>query len=334
MAVLAYLHYSAITEETERKRTKFNEHYDPAQTDCSTELPFTKPGVELVTLSLGPEFVLGQALPRSVVKALSLIGSALGISDYSAMNSEMKTVEILDARKHQPGPFSETGFTLISLDQEPQTQNWRYPSEDINLFREMMEPHLLKLYPQTKRFEWLSNLVRGGDQPGDQPRALGPHLDYHQDDEERDKFYEKFPLPSFSNRTEPHVLTGSLDTENEKLGVMLGLWKPLYPKQVMDYPLAVMDASTFEPENQILYHLHMNLGVTTFNNLNGAISYNPAQKWYYFSKQSTTEVLVFHQYSKGKWWANPHTSFLNKNCPRGTEDQERISAELRVALYF
>ena len=140
--------------------------------------------------------------------------------------------------------------------------------------------------------------MRGGDQPGDQPRALGPHLDYHQDDEERNKFYEKFPLPSFSNRTEPHVLTGSLDTEKEKLGVMLGLWKPLYPKQVMDYPLAVMDASTFEPENQILYHLHMNLGVTTFNNLNGAISYNPAQKWYYFSKQSTTEVLVFHQYSK------------------------------------
>ena len=39
------------------------------------------------------------------------------MNDYSTMNSEMKTVDILDARKHQPGPFSETGFTLISLDQ-------------------------------------------------------------------------------------------------------------------------------------------------------------------------------------------------------------------------
>ena len=140
--------------------------------------------------------------------------------------------------------------------------------------------------------------MRGSDQIGDSPRAMGPHLDYYQDDEERNKFYEKFPLPSYSNRTEPHALTGSLDTEKEKLGVMLGLWKPLYPKQVMDYPLAVMDASTFEPENQILYGLHMNLGFLAYNNLNGAISYNPAQKWYYFSKQSTTEVLVFHQYSK------------------------------------
>ena len=78
MAFLAYLHYSAISEEAERKRTKFNEHYDPAETDCTTELPFTKNGVELVTLTLGPELFLNQALPRSVLKALSLIGSALG----------------------------------------------------------------------------------------------------------------------------------------------------------------------------------------------------------------------------------------------------------------
>ena len=52
------------------------------------------------------------------------------------------------------------------------------------------------------------------------------------------------------------------------------------------------------------------------------------------SRQSRSEVLVFHQYSKGWWMSNPHTSFLNKNCPRGTEEQERISAELRVALFF
>jgi len=278
--------------------------------------------------------MLTQWIPRSLTKLISLITGSLGLSNYSAMKGEEKTVNILDARKHQPGSFSETGFTLIKLDQEPQTVNWRPGSQDIHLFREQMEPQLRKLYPQTKRIEWLSNLVRGGDQPGDQPRALGPHLDYHQDDQERSQFYQQFPLPTFSSRTEPHVLTGALDTEQEKLGVMLGLWVPLYPQQVMDYPLAVMDARTFNPENQILYNLHMNLIFTTFNNLNGAISYSPSQAWYYYSRQSTSEVLVFHQYSKGRWMCNPHTSFLNKNCPRGTEDQERISAELRVALFF
>ena len=52
-AVLAYLHHSAVREEAEKKRTKFNADYDPAQTDCKVELPFTKARVEEVTLYLG-----------------------------------------------------------------------------------------------------------------------------------------------------------------------------------------------------------------------------------------------------------------------------------------
>ena len=59
-----------------------------------------------------------------------------------------------------------------------------------------------------------------------------------------------------------------------------------------------MDASTFYENNQIIYNLHINFIFAVFNNLNGAISYNPEQKWYYYSKQNTKEVLVFHQYSK------------------------------------
>ena len=278
--------------------------------------------------------MLIQWIPRSLTKLISLISGSLVERVAVALKGEEKTINILDARKHSPGSFSETGFTLIKLEEEPQTRNWRPGSKDIHLFQEQMETHLRKLYPQTKRIEWLSHLVRGGSKVGDQPRALMPHLDYHQDDEERRKFYQEFPPPSFSDRLEPNVLTGSLDTEQEKLGVMLGLWVPLYPRQVMDYPLAVMDARTFQPENQILYNLHMNMIFTTFHNLNAAISHSPSQAWYYFSRQSTSEVLVFHQYSKGRWLSNPHTSFLNKNCPRGTEDQERISAELRVALFF
>ena len=57
LAVLAYLHHSAVREEAEKKRTKFNADYDPAQTDCRVELSFTKAGVEEVTLSLGQKVV-------------------------------------------------------------------------------------------------------------------------------------------------------------------------------------------------------------------------------------------------------------------------------------
>ena len=130
------------------------------------------------------------------------------------------------------------------------------------------------------------------------PRALGPHLDYHQDEKMREDFHQKFPPMTISNRTEAHVLLGKLDTDEEKFGVMLGVWKPLYPSEVCDYPLAVMDARTFKPENQIPNELHINFIVGLFHNLNGAISHSPDQSWYYYSRQSTTEVLIFHQFTK------------------------------------
>ena len=56
----------------------------------------------------------------------------------------------------------------------------------------------------------------------------------HQGDEERKKFHQVYPPPSFDpkNKTEGHILLGEWDTENEKLGVILGVWKPLYPNPV------------------------------------------------------------------------------------------------------
>ena len=123
--------------------------------------------------------------------------------------------------------------------------------------------------------------------------------------------------------------------------------------QICDFPFAVMDARTFAPEDQIPNHLHINFLAFVFNNLNGAVSHNPEQRWYYYAMQRTSEVLVFHHYTKvrnnicirtcfnkilniycvqDKWLVNPHTGFKNTNCPRGTET--RVSAELRVALFF
>jgi len=93
-----------------------------------------------------------------------------------------------------------------------------------------------------------------------------------------------------------------------------------------------MDARSFKKEDQRQNELHMNFGSFIFHNLAGGIVHNPSQKWYYHSLQKTTEVLVFHQYSKGSWFANPHSAFKNKNCPAGTDS--RVSAELRVALFF
>ena len=118
--------------------------------------------------------------------------------------------------------------------------------------------------------------------------------------------------------------------------------------KVCDFPLAVMDARTFIKENEVPQAIHFNFIVTMFHNLGGAIIFDTIQKWYYYSMQTTKEVLVFHQYTKvtnqsvssvnkksyfqGKYLANPHTAFANRNCPKDTES--RISIESRVALFF
>ena len=104
---------------------------------------------------------------------------------------------------------------------------------------------------------------------------------------------------------------GSKDDSDSSLRVLLGLWKPLIPA-VCDHPLAVMDATTFHPENLQKNLLHINFGIFTFHNLNGAISYSPGQRWAYYSFQTVREVLVFHQFSRDRWMANPHTSLLNR----------------------
>jgi len=334
--ILTYFHIECQREKEAKEGDRFNDVYLPDKTDIEANLPFIKKGTESHEFSAGPEFILTQFCPCALIKLITAARHTIFVQADLMENRENHTVTILDARKHRPGTFSETGFTIVTLDDEPGTQNWRYGSKDIHLFQEMMNPHLMKMYPQTKKIMWLNNVVRGGDKVGDQPVAPAPHLDYYQDDAARLEFHETFPLidPEHSERnvSEGHVLTGFYDTEELKLGVMLGVWKPLHPNQVCDFPLAVMDARTFKKEEEVPMRTHFNFIALMFHNLGGSIIHGPEQKWYYYPMQTTKEVLVFHQYTKGRYMANPHTAFENKNCQKNTES--RVSTESRVALFF
>merc|ERR1712216_175683 len=93
-----------------------------------------------------------------------------------------------------------------------------------------------------------------------------------------------------------------------------------------------MDASTFQEEQQRPLGIHINLMAFMIHNFNGVIVHDPSQRFYYYPFQTTREVLVFHQFSRDVFFANPHTSFKNPNCPGGLEP--RVSVEMRVALYF
>ena len=64
--------------------------------------------------------------------------------------------------------------------------------------------------------------------------APAPHLDYHQNDTEREIFYQQYDKPQEfgGTKVEPNALLGDYDTTDEKIGVMLGVWKPLHPNPV------------------------------------------------------------------------------------------------------
>ena len=80
-----------------------------------------------------------------------------------------------------------------------------------------------------KKIVWTYNVVRGGHEVGDQPPALGPHLDYYQGDDARKTFaVERPPLDfhwmieesakQYPTMVEMDILNGALNTDELKLG--------------------------------------------------------------------------------------------------------------------
>jgi len=306
--------------------------FDPSVTDINNYggLKFFVAG-ETMEMNIGISYILIQSMPRWIPALMEMINpSSLGLE-----NQEVAVVtNILDARKATGIDFEDSGFTIVDMKEDLSTiqsvKSWRGLGGGIQDFQKKLEAHLFKLLPNASRFEFTYNVIRGGSTFGDQPAAIdGPHLDYSQDDAARKVFHQEYPtfVP------EHHALLGQLDTDDEEVTALLGIWKPvLMSTPVCDHPLAVMDARTFLPQHETPFRLHMNFGVFVFHNLNGGIYHDPNQKWYYYPFQNETEVLIFHQYSKGKFYANPHTSFKNPNCPSEGYDS-RISVEMRVAVF-
>ena len=117
--VLVYFHIECQKEEEEKARTKFNDEYLPDQTDCEAVLPFTSPDTDLLQLHIGPEFILKAITPCAFIKLMMFVGNQLYGNQMEKFGKKMenKTVTILDARKHNPGSFEQTGFTLIQLEE-------------------------------------------------------------------------------------------------------------------------------------------------------------------------------------------------------------------------
>ena len=104
-----------------------------------------------------------------------------------------------------------------------------------------------------------------------------------------------------TNFTEPNVLMGHFDDDDNKLGVLLGLWKPIHPEFVCDWPLAIMDARTFEPEHQLENRVHISFGIFIYHILQNkdgtTILFNPPVRFSYSTntqRANGLRILILH----------------------------------------
>ena len=91
-SILLYLHVECQRELEEKNSDKFNDVYNPDETDCVAELPFVKAGTESVDINLGIVeifyiFKRNNFLVRTGVYAGSVASVSSDKVDYSHQNS-------------------------------------------------------------------------------------------------------------------------------------------------------------------------------------------------------------------------------------------------------
>jgi len=231
--------------------------------------------------------------------------------------SEYHAVEFLNAREADID-YHVNGFSLVESPMEE--CDWSVKENREKFYREM-EPIIRELHPDIDELIWYDDgfLQRTFD-GSNEPAVDAPHLDYH------------------VNQT---MIKEWADYDLSDLDMIIGIWKPdNMDTPVVDYPLALMDASTFEPTDSRPFKLEftntlMNNTVQELRVVSGSPRYRPEQKWYYYPEQTSNEILLFHQWTNENTigsFANFHTSFTVPGFP--SDAPSRRSVEMRVALTF
>jgi len=211
--------------------------------------------------------------------------------------------------------YKKQGFTMVENPIEE--CDWLVKANREKFYK-AMETTIRELHPNVETIYWIDEafLARSFD-GGNPPAVDGPHLDYYPD-QTIVMPYAGYDMSSFD--------------------IVLGLWKPAnMDTPVVDYPLAIMDASTFDEDRVIPFFGEITqekIGGEkhTIKFVSGSMKHANKQKWFYYPDQTVKEVLVWHHYTNqrvGGPFANPHTSFTEPH-QRGVP--ARRSIETRVGL--
>jgi hypothetical protein len=111
---------------------------------------------------------------------------------------------------------------------------------------------------------------------------------------------------------------------------VIQVWRPInHP--VESHPLAICDAQSVKPKSLVVNERRYQdrIGQTY------AITYDPAQRWYWFPRMRPDEALVFKVYEslrdgRARWTA--HTAFADPTAPPHARPRESI--EIRTLAFF
>jgi hypothetical protein len=126
------------------------------------------------------------------------------------------------------------------------------------------------------------------------------------------------------------LLPDEADDLLQRRFAIIQVWRPIrHP--VETYPLGICDARTLSPDNLVISERrYPNRVGQTY-----AITYNPAQTWYWFPRMRRDEALVFKVFDsmtdgRARWTA--HTAFEDPTTPPHARPRESI--EIRTMAFF
>jgi hypothetical protein len=115
---------------------------------------------------------------------------------------------------------------------------------------------------------------------------------------------------------------------------LYNMWRA-FSEPPLDFPLAVCDARTVTPHDEVTVTaitVEKDTGEITHDTT--GYLYNPAHRWYYYRDMTPEEVLVFkaHDTDRRRSIRVPHSAFTDPTCPAGVPT--RASVEIRGLALF
>ena len=252
---------------------------------------------------------------------------------------EIEDARPLQARAETEAAFFDAhGFVLLS--HETAVRSWETnpnsaESSDVvrKYYPEIEQLIRERLYPgrRVEVHQWSPPLRRGRGTPTPQ-YANGVHSDYGLTPEDFEVSVE-----AYAKRQAAEAWRRRHDRDDVEAFTIIDFWRPTnMPGPLLHMPLALCDPSSVDLADLVPTAL-TGIAPSGLPTNHVALRYNPSQRWYYYPRMDTDEVLAFKLFECRKDDPEPtqfrsvlHSAFADPDTPADAE--ERQSCEHRVGV--